>query len=797
MKKTKRNNLRLLKSFFILSIIIFCVTNSYAQLDSEHYLPPLKQVANNAGIKQQAVYFSTPETTPFSIKIYRGNSNTAFLTINGLAKGAGKVLDNSNGLADGDNNITLVTNANTGKVLTNSGLRIVAAGGQKFYVNYRGRSNAQAGSLTSKGSKAKGTDFRWGGIPNRATNSNLTTSLGMMATENGTVVTVINNKGAVFRVGGNTTAITASVQTINLEKGETFVLEANKNASTNNIDGWLGTKIQATKPIVISNGGLNVGVRAGSQFRDVGIDQPVSIESLGREYVFIRGLGTNEAEFPIIVATQNNTEVFAGGVSLGVINDGDYLEVPGSYYSSNNAGASMYVETSKEAYAYQCLQGAGGNKIQTIGMNFIAPVNCLLPEIMDEISDIDLIAGVNSNISAITIIASALTPNNDIEIRQDGVRITTPSPVFPSGTSDWKAYYVKGLTGEIDVKSTGPIAVGLFMSLGTNAGLAGYFSGFDTVPFVGITTSGGGCFPSGVLEETTGSFDAYQWYLDGDLIAGATSRTYQPTEIGSYYLEVTDATCTYTSSIIAVYNCDPDIVVKKTSDITGDVTDGDIVNFTVKVESFGVNPVTDLVITDAFPSQLDLLNVAPSFGTWNSPNWTIGTMNPGDLHTLKFESKVPKKPTEGTFTNTVSNTQTEVDSNTTADDLTESFTIIAKKADLTLIKIINKPVVKIGDEVIFTLSLKNNGPQAATGVQVKDLLPSGLTYNAANSTIPANTTYISGTGIWDVSAVTLTNGETIILKIAASVTGNDFKLNTTEIFRTEQKDVDSVPNNGN
>ena len=58
----------------------------------------------------------------------------------------------------------------------------------KFYVNYRGRSSAQAGSLTSKGAKAKGTNFRWGGIPNRATDSNgrrLSTSLGMMATENG------------------------------------------------------------------------------------------------------------------------------------------------------------------------------------------------------------------------------------------------------------------------------------------------------------------------------------------------------------------------------------------------------------------------------------------------------------------------------------------------------------------------------------------------------------------------------------------------------------------------------------
>ena len=784
-----------LRTIFLSICLVFSLS-TYAQLDSEHYLPPLKQYSSSSSIVQQAVYFSTPVTTAFPIEIYIGISTTPLLTITGLAKGAGKIFDNLNGLADKNNNITLVDNGNTGKVLSNSGLRIVAPGGQKFYVNYRGRSSAQAGSLTSKGSKAKGLEFRWGGIPNKATTTALSSSLGMMATVDGTVVTVTNNKGCHFRVNTNLSGITAAVQTINLNKGQTFVLEAVTNQVTANIDGFIGTKITATQPIVVSNGGLNVGIRVGSQARDVGIDQAVGIATLGREYVFVRGLGQNEAEFPVIVATQNNTEVFASGVSLGFINDGDYIAVPGSNYSSANAGASMFVETSKEVYAYQCLQGAGGTKIQTIGMNFIAPVNCLLPDVMDEISDIGIIAGTPSLASAITIIASALTPDNQIIIKQDGVQVATPTSVIPAGTTDWKSFYVPGLTGAIDVSSPGPIAVGTFMSLGTNAGLAGYFSGFDTIPFVGIVVSGGGCVPSGQIQ-TADNFDAYQWFYEGVAIAGATANTYQPTELGSYHVDVTDATCTYSSAIIPVYSCLPDIVVKKTSDVSVPVTDDEIVNFTVKVESLGVDPVTNLVITDVFPTQLDIVSVTPSFGTWSSPNWTIGTMEAGDLYLLNIQTKVPKKPSEGTFTNTVSNSQTETDSDTTADDLTENFTITAKKADLTLLKTVNKSVVKIGDEVQFTLTLTNNGPQSATGVQVKDILPSGLTYNAINSTIPANTSYTAGTGIWDLSTLTLTNGQTIVLTIAASVTSNNLKLNTTEVLTTNQLDSDSTPNSSN
>ena len=573
---------------FICFLFLF-ETGIYAQLDSEHFLPPLKQVSNNQAIQQQSIYFSTPETTAFPIEIYRGASTSPLLTLTGLEKGNPLIFDSSNGLANGDNNITLVTNANTGNVLTNSGLRIVAPGGEKFYVNYRGRSGAQAGSLTSKGEKAKGLNFRWGGIPNRATNSNLSTSLGMMATEDGTTVRVFGyDTNCRFRQGNSRGGITADTQTIILEKGETFVLEAAQNETTANIDGWLGASITSNKPIVISVGGLNVGVREGAQSRDVGIDQPVGVAALGREYVFVRGNGINGndalgrigTEFPIIVATADGTEVFAGGASLGTINNGDYMIIDGSKYSSNSAGGSMYVTTSKDAYAYQCLQGGTGSRIQTIGMNFIAPVNCLLPSLMDEISDIDRIAGTASNVSAITIISSRITNPANITVNQtvNGVttQVTLPVPEFPTGTTDWQTFYVDELEGEIDISSTGNIAVGTFMSLGQNAGLAGYFSGFDTIPVVEVEITDGGCYPKTSLQEATGGFDAYQWYQDGSAIVGETNQklllidaaTNKDLGLGNFYVKVTKGTCSYDSGVVSVYNCDPDIVLTKTADVT-------------------------------------------------------------------------------------------------------------------------------------------------------------------------------------------------------------------------------------
>lgn len=129
--------------------------------------------------------------------------------------------------------------------------------------------------------------------------------------------------------------------------------------------------------------------------------------------------------------------------------------------------------------------------------------------------------------------------------------------------------------------------------------------------------------------------------------------------------------------------------------------------------------------------------------------------------------------------------------------VTDSSQNSACSADLSLTKMVDKGVLKVGATAIFTLTLKNDGPLSATGVQVKDALPVGLTYNAGSSTIPASTTYTSGTGIWDLSALTITSGQTITIKIAATVTSIGIKLNTAEIVSGDQIDTDSTINNSN
>ncbi|GGG49666.1 hypothetical protein GCM10011414_19340 [Croceivirga lutea] len=639
-----------------------------AQLSDLHYLPPLKQGQNNAGIRDQAIYLSTPEPTTFTVNAYRGTNPTPIASFN---------ISNTNPavwtLADGDNNITLVNNANTGVVLNNSGLRFESPSGNRFYVNYRGNSSAQAASLTAKGRQALGTNFKWGGVPNLGAHPSKSNTLGIMATEDNTTINLFGyDPNCEFRVGNNRAGITDNSVTITLNANESFVFETyiGNSPTQAHEDGWIGASIESDKDIVISNGSINFGRQAGASNRDAGIDQPVPINRLGKEYVFIRGNGNTNGwtEFPLIIATSDDTQIFVNGSTtpIATIDDGEYFEIPNSNYSANTVGANMLVQTSKDVYAYQCM--AGARQVYTQGLNFVAPVNCLLPDSMDNIPNIRDMAGTNVT-GGMTIIAAVNTPDSNIIVTDGSGTVTLPPSTPVTGSTDWKTIYIPNLNGDVSVRSTGPMAIGFFGFNGAR-GVAGYFSGFDTLPEVTLAIRGGsGCFVgSEIYEATNSNFDAFQWYENGQPIPGANGPSYAPSGAGEFFLRGTKGPCTYDSNPLQALYCDPDIVLEKTVD-RAEIMEGEIATFTIKVTNNGVGPITNLQITDNIPVGLTLNSAFTITGNWTGNTWNIGTLNGGDTAFLELEVTADEINTLPllSLTNTASNSQDQNDANITQD----------------------------------------------------------------------------------------------------------------------------------
>ena len=59
---------------------------------------------------------------------------------------------------------------------------------------------------------------------------------------------------------------------------------------------------------------------------------------------------------------------------------------------------------------------------------------------------------------------------------------------------------------------------------------------------------------------------------------------------------------------------------------------------------------------------------------------------------------------------------------------TASTTLTPQQSDLALSKSVSNAAPNVGDTITYTVTLRNNGPDAATGVQVTDLLPTGVTF---------------------------------------------------------------------
>ncbi|MGJ8733606.1 MAG: T9SS type B sorting domain-containing protein [Cellulophaga sp.] len=715
-------NKRILILLFLLLGFSFSIK---AQLSDLHYLPPLKQGQNNQAVQQQAVYLSTPEPTTFTVNAYRGTNTTPIATFN-ISNVSPAVYT----LGNGDNNITLVTNENTGVVLNNSGLRFESPSGNKFYVNYRGYSAAQAASLTSKGRVAMGTSFKWGGIPNLGQHSSKSNTLGIMATEDNTVVDVYGyDPDCVFRNGNDVDGHTDNTYQITLNANESFVFEAYVGNSPTQAqrDGWIGASIKSTKDIVISNGGMNFGRQAGSSNRDAGIDQPVPENRLGKDYVFVRGNGNTNGttEFPLIIGTADNTNIYVNGgtTPIATIDEGEYFEVPSSYYSGNNVGANMFVQTSKDAYAYQCMAGAA--EVYTQGLNFVAPVNCLLPDNMDNIPNIRNMAGTTVT-GGVTIIAATNTPDANIKVYENGTEITSmPASVAVAGTSDWKTFFIPNLDGNISVQSTGPVAVGFFGYNGAR-GVAGYFSGFDTVPEVILEIRGGsGCFVGSEIYEATNNFDAYQWYEDGVLIPGANSPNYAPSGAGEFFVRGTKGPCTYDSQPIKALYCDPDVVLDKTVD-KSEIVEGETATFTIKVRNLGLGPLTNLQITDNIPTGLTLVSNFTITGSFSGNVWNIGTLDGGETAELELVvrgDEINILPLLN-LVNTVTNTQDQTDTNRTTDSPTARI-IVHNDYD--------------NDGVIDSIDLDDDNDGIYDSVEQLCTISGDVTFGTPSSTVQGGT----------------------------------------------------------
>jgi gliding motility-associated-like protein len=455
-----------MRPLLFLVLILSNILN--AQLSTKHWIPPIHARNGDTFVEDHYIYLSTPEATPFQVTITQGNGTPI----------AGSPFTISSGnpvrvtIGNGQPSLMFVTQNDVNIVKDNNGLILEAS--KEFYATFKVRAANHAEILVAKGFQGIGTQFRLGGLPQNSDGTLRNFFASFMATEDNTSVTLSDYDANVEFISGGGATITDDTQNFTLNAGETVTVSGYTDVGAN-LTGFIGALLTSDKPIAVNTGNALAGMSSPDEGQDFTFDQIVPLEEVGTEYVVVKGNGSDNVEHPLLIATENDTDIFINGSPTPFnptpLNAGDYILIPATMYQGSN-NKNMYITSSKPIYVYQILGGASSDA--TSGLNFIPPLSCYFQKTVDLIPSIDSIGSTNYNseVIAVTYAGSTVTIN--------GAPITAlPEPVL--GNSQWVTYRMQGYSGNITVVSTGPLAVGLFGSSGV-VGFAGYYSGFGSEP---------------------------------------------------------------------------------------------------------------------------------------------------------------------------------------------------------------------------------------------------------------------------------------------------------------------------
>ena len=219
----------------------------------------------------------------------------------------------------------------------------------------------------------------------------------------------------------------------------------------------------------------------------------------------------------------------------------------------------------------------------------------------------------------------------------------------------------------------------------------------------------------------------------------------------------TNKTASDYTEVLPIYNPN----VNKTSNATGKVYKGDKLTYTIEVKNNNEYNVT-YTVTDELPVGLNFVSASGNYSydedsrtiVWHIPTTANETVTLYVYVTVNvsnatiIESVVVSNET---FNITVGNNTTDY---------------VEPIVDLSIVKKVSVNKVKVGDKFVYTIVVKNNGPDVANNVIVKELLPSykvKLISTSVNKGI-----YNEATNIWTIK--TLNNGESATLKITVIAT---------------------------
>ncbi len=395
----------------------------------------------------------------------------------------------------------------------------------------------------------------------------------------------------------------------------------------------------------------------------------------------------------------------------------------------------------------------------------------------------DLAYGASANL---TIVASVQTEPGATLSNTATVYGAYPDPNPDNDTDSTTTKVVSSEESDIEITKIDmpdPVAVGgtlTYVLTVTNNGPADASMIFvtDTLP-AGVTFQS--ATPSqGTADNTSNIVDwdvgdlAYKASANLTIVVTAPEEPGVITNTATVYGEYDEADETnndITEDTTVTEITDADLVITKIDmpdpvDATKDMT------YVLTVTNNGPATATSVNVTDTLPPGVTFKSTTPPVGIYDDSlgtvTWNIGDLAVGASSSLTILVAAPGY--EGVITNTAAVTGAEddpVEENNIATASTRVIRPVTPKIiDLTITKSDDPDPVITGENLTYTLTVGNNGPDAAYGVTVTDFLPPGTTFVSAE---PSGWIYDSPdhTVIWDIGDLAMGASVTLTVRVTA------------------------------
>ena len=198
---------------------------------------------------------------------------------------------------------------------------------------------------------------------------------------------------------------------------------------------------------------------------------------------------------------------------------------------------------------------------------------------------------------------------------------------------------------------------------------------------------------------------------------------------------------------------------------------GGTLTYVATVSNQGPEDATGLVINQALslPTGVNVATAVPSVGTYTGPGWNIGNLNAGNSATLTITLNVGPSAVAGTdiISGTTTISAINEPRSDPSDDRAQVATSVTRQVDLVVTAAESTDPVIAGSgpgNLVHTVTLRNNGPSDASGIQIEDVLviPAGA---SIGSVVPSAGSFTAP----DWTVPTLAAGDNATLTVSIDV----------------------------